>query len=187
MPIYDVTVPIRSPMPVYPGDPIPRLNRVRSLERGDFANLGLFSGSVHTGTHVDAPPHFLSEGATVEALSLETMVGAATVIELASKQHVTVQDLEEALAGTTPARLLLKTHNSELWAQDVFRPNFVALTTEAARWLVERAVRLIGIDYLSVEPYPATEFTVHQALLSAGIVIIEGLDLRGVPPGDYML
>lgn len=187
MPIYDVSVPIRSRMPVYPGDPAPRLNRVKSLERGDFANLGLFAGSVHTGTHVDAPWHFLREGATVEALSLETMMGPATVVSLETTTHITASDLERALIGRTPVRLLLKTRNSNFWGEDAFRPDFVALTTEAAQWLVEHRVGLIGIDYLSVEPYPAKEFPVHLTLLGAGVIIVEGLDLRGVPAGEYTL
>ena len=187
MPIYDVSVPIRPRMPVYPGDPAPRLNRVKSMDRGDFANLGLFAGSLHTGTHVDAPWHFLQDGATVEALQLETMIGPVTVVEIETTQHITPEDIEASLANRTTTRLLLKTRNSDLWEEDAFRPDFVALTPEAAQWLVGRGVRLIGIDYLSVEPYPASEFPVHLTLLSAGVVIIEALDLREVPPGDYTL
>jgi arylformamidase len=187
MAYYDVSVPIRPHMPVYPGDPVPRLNRVKRLERGDVANLGLFAGSLHTGTHVDAPYHFIEDGATSETLSLETLIGPATVVTIDTHRHVTAKDLEAAVAGRWPQRLLLKTRNSGFWAEDAFRPDFVALTPEAAQWLVAHGTRLIGIDYLSVEPYPAQEFPVHLTLLRAGIIILEAVDLRDVPPGDYML
>ena len=174
-------------MPVYPGDPAPRLNRVKRLDRGDVANLGLFAGSLHTGTHVDAPFHFIEHGPTSEALSLDIMIGSATVVAIETTQHMTAQDLEVALAGRTPERLLLKTRNSSFWAEDTFRPDSVALTPGAAEWLVSRGIRLLGIDYLSVEPYPAQAFPVHLALLQADVVIVEALDLRNVPPGDYTL
>jgi len=174
-------------MPVYPGDPQPRLTSAMSLSKGHVANVGLFAGSLHTGTHVDAPRHFLADGLSVDALPLEAMVGPALVAAVETSQHITAEDLVVALAGRSPTRLLLKTRNSNHWSDDVFRAEFIALTPEAAVWLVARGVRLVGIDYVSIEPYPAPGFPVHRILLEAGVIIVEGLDARGVPPGDYML
>ncbi len=187
MTIYDVSVPIRPRMPVYPGDPAPRLSQAMSLARGHIANVGLFAGSLHTGTHVDAPYHFIADGAAVDALPVEAMIGPATLVALETAQHITVADLTSALGERRPSRLLLKTRNSSLWGEDAFRPDYVALTLGAAEWLVAQGTRLVGIDYVSIEPYPSQEFEVHHVLLGAGVVVIEALDLREVPPGDYTL
>jgi len=185
--IYDVSVPIRPHMPVYPGDPAPRLSQAMSLARGHVANVGLFAGSLHTGTHVDAPYHFIADGAAADALPVEAMIGPATVVAVETAQHITVADLALALGERRPSRLLLKTRNSTLWAEDAFQPDYVALTAGAAEWLVSQGVALVGVDYISVDPYPSEGFPVHRVLLGAGIVIIEALDLREVPPGDYTL
>jgi arylformamidase len=175
--IIDVSVPIRAGMVIYPGDPDVRLQRVESIAGGDPANVSKLEFGVHSGTHVDAPLHFIDGGAGAQELPLEVLVGPCEV--------VTVEQLDAAALESIPEgveRVLFKTPNSELWAQDSFAETFVRLDGAAAEALVERGVKLVGVDYLSVGDHPA-----HLALLSAGVVPLEGLDLRGVEAGPYEL
>jgi arylformamidase len=140
----------------------------------------------HTGTHIDAPRHFFAAGAPVDALDLHVLVGPAHVFALPCDAQITVDDLHHLdLAGVQ--RVLFKTRNSALWDSPGFCADYVALTAPAARLLTEHGVRLVGIDYLSVDAYAQQDFPVHRTLLGAGVVILEGLDLRGVPPGAYEL
>lgn len=173
-------------MPVYPGDPTPRLNQSRSVARGDPYTISLLACGTHTGTHVDAPAHFIPGGLTIDQVPAEVLVGPAHVVEVQSEGHIEATHLA-ALLPAPPERLLLKTRNSALWALDSFRDDFVALTPSAAQWLVDHGVRLVGLDYLSIEPYGSHGFPVHHILLGAGVVAVEGLDLRAVPPGAYTL
>jgi arylformamidase len=176
MEIFDVSVPVQPGMVTYPGDPMVKLERVSAIADGAVANISRLDFGVHTGTHVDAPLHFIDGAPGTDQLPLDVLVGPARVIEATSLDA-------EGLAETELAeRVLLKTSNSELWSRDDFADDFVSLTEDGARLLVERGVRLIGIDYLSVGDEGA-----HHALLEAGVVAIEGLDLRGVDPGDYQL
>jgi arylformamidase len=170
--IVDVSVPVRPGMIVYPGDPEVRLERVRAIADGDVANLSRLDLGVHSGTHVDAPLHFVEGGGTVETLPLDVLVGPCFVVDSL--------DPEAVPAGAE--RVLFKTPNSRLWELDEFSEDFVALDAEAARALVERGVRLVGIDYLSIGDEEA-----HRVLLGAGVVAVEGLDLRAVEPGEYHL
>ena len=172
MQIIDVSVPVRPGMITYPGDPEVRLERVSSIADGDVVNLSRLDLGVHSGTHVDAPLHFVDGGASVEALPLDVLVGPCVVVD----------GLDAAAVPRGAERVLFKTRNSRLWERDEFSEDFVALDGEAARALVERGVRLVGIDYLSIGDEEA-----HQALLGAGVVAIEGLDLREVDPGEYRL
>jgi arylformamidase len=175
-------------MPVWPGSPGFRLIQTLSLARGDVANNSRLESDIHVGTHVDAPWHFLQDGATVERAPLDTLVGPAVVAYLPEARAVTAAALEGLELGETPQRLLLRTSNSELWRRGVreFREDFVALTVDAARWLVHRGVRLVGVDYLSVQRFHDGPET-HEVLLRAGVVIVEGLDLSAVTPGRYEL
>jgi arylformamidase len=184
---YDVSVPLRPGMPTYAGEPGPRLEHLKQIARGDSANVTALSLGSHTGTHVDAPHHFLDGRSTVEAMPLEALIGPAQVIELTEQRHITADDLEAASipAGTT--RLLLKTPNSRFWNDDEFHTDFVGLAEDAAQWLVERGFVLVGIDYLSIERFRSPEHEVHKILLEANVVIVEGLDLRQVTPGEYMM
>jgi arylformamidase len=145
--------------------------------------------SVHTGTHVDAPHHFLNDGRTVESMDLAVLTGPARVVLIPDEVNIidaAVLDEAEIPAGTE--RVLFKTHNSSLWqrGEKKFHPGFVSLSVEGADWLVEQGVRLVGIDYLSISPYK-NSFPTHQALLRAGTAILEGVDLSYVPPGSYEL
>ena len=153
------------------------LERVVSLEEGGAVNLSRLDFGVHTGTHVDAPLHFISAAAATETLALETLIGPARVLDLTAADNLDASTFDGCELGT---RVLLKTKNSELWESDDFAEDFLALDESAARRLVAEGVRLVGIDYLSVGS-PET----HRVLLGARVVIVEGLDLTGVSPGWY--
>ncbi len=187
MAIYDVSVPLRPGMVTYAGEPGPRLDFHSLLARGDSANVSALSLGSHTGTHVDAPHHFLDGAATVEAMPPEALVGPARVIEYAGAGHITAADLEAAALPDGVRRLLIKTANGRFWEDDTFHADFIGLAPDAAPWLAERRFLLVGIDYLSIEQFRSPTHAVHKALLGAGVVILEGLDLRKVPPGQYFL
>ena len=181
MQLLDITVPIREGMVTYPGDPTVHLERVKSLEAGATANLSRLDFGVHTGTHVDAPLHFIAGGAAAESLALEVCIGPAEVVDATDASgDVGVEHVDRMSDGAE--RVLFKTRNSELWDRDEFQREFARISEEAARALVDRGVRLVGVDYLSVGD-PVT----HRTLLAAGVVAVEGLDLRGVEPGRYRL
>ena len=184
MQIYDVTWPISPAMPIWPGHPPVVLERVASMEQGHRSNLSRLAGTVHIGTHVDAPIHFVAGGTDVTSLPLDVLIGPARVVELPEVNAITAETLARLdLSGVK--RLLFKTRNGQL-RQDEFDAGFVALTLDAAQWVRERGVQLVGVDYLSVE-HLGGDGSVHRALLGAGVVVVEGLDLRAVPPGDYEL
>jgi len=177
MEIIDISVPIRTGMITYPGDPDVRLERVTSIGAGAQANISKLDFGVHTGTHVDAPLHFIEGAAAADELPLDVLNGPCEVI--------TVEQLDAAAAESIPEgveRVLFRTPNSELWAQDTFPDEFERLNGAAAEALVARGVKLVGVDYLSVGDEDA-----HHVLLGAGVVPIEGLDLRGVAAGPYEL
>lgn len=182
MRIYDVSVPVRPGMVVYDGDPETLLERVSSLSDGDLVNLSRVSFSAHAGTHVDAPLHFLQDAPAVESLPLEALVGHAHVIDAtAVAGAIDGVALESLELPDDVERVVFKTTNSELWSRDEFVEDFVQIAPDAADALAAR-VRLVGVDYLSVGS-PET----HRALLSAGVVVVEGLDLREIAPGAYHL
>ncbi len=189
MSIYDITVPISPASPVWPDDPPVEFSLAESMDQGGQVNVTRISMSAHTGTHVDAPHHFLNDHRTVEAMSLEVLTGPCTVIQLPDDiDEITAEVLERTpiAAGTT--RLLFGTRNSRLWAKNSqeFERDFVAVTEDGAQWLVANGIRLVGVDYLSVAPFEDSGPT-HTVLLQAGVVILEGLDLSKVPRGFYDL
>jgi arylformamidase len=189
MRIYDVSVPISQNTPTYPGDPHIEIEQWAALARGDAANVSMLHFGAHTGTHVDAPAHFIEGAGRVEALPLDVLVGRARIIEIAddvraiNAGHIA----SEVTDGAT--RVLFKTRNSAFWANSAegFRTDFTYLAPDAARALVEKGVQLVGVDYLSVEQFKPERFETHTILLSNGVVIVEGLDLRAVAAGDYEL
>jgi arylformamidase len=183
MELLDISVPVWPGMVTYPGDPTVRLETVRSIADGAGYNLSRVEMGVHAGTHVDAPLHFIAGGAAVESLALDVLIGPAHVVDAISVEGALTAGVLETLAlPLGAARILFKTRNSELWERDTFAEGFAALAEDGARALVGRGVRLVGIDYLSIGDEGA-----HQALLGAGVVAVEGLDLRGVDPGEYTL
>jgi arylformamidase len=184
---YDVTVPVRPGIVVYPGDPPYEITRVASITDGAPANLSAISCTAHTGTHVDAPVHFLPGGGGVETLSLDAMTGPASVVDArAVEGNIDAETLRTLEVPAGAERVLFRTRNSALWRRRLFDADYVALTEDAAKELAARGVRLVGIDYLSVAPYDDPAPT-HVALLRAGVVILEGLDLSAVEPGPYTL
>lgn len=184
MKIHDVTWSISPVMPVWPGHPPVQLVRTRSMDDGETNNSSHMACSVHVGTHVDAPLHFVADGLDITALPLDILLGPARVIELPDVDLITVEALVRFdLDGVT--RLLFKTRNCHL-SCDVFHRAFVVIAPDAAKWLVDHGMKLVGIDYLSVEPF-GSDGSVHRILLGAGVILIEGMDLARVPPGDYTL
>lgn len=189
MRIHDVTVPIRPGMPVWPGDPQVELYRKAKLEDGKNANVSFLSLSVHTGTHVDAPFHFLSDGIPVDQLSLEVLVGLAEVVELPEEvQEINAEIVNSLDIISSVDRILFKTSNSAIWndPSNKFYIDFVGITADGAKALVKKGFRLVGIDYLSIAPFKRSKET-HETLLKAKMVVIEGLDLREINPGIYTL
>ncbi len=189
MRIYDITVPIQDITPTFPGDPGVSIQPFLALSRGDAANVSLLHFGAHTATHVDAPAHFIPGAATVAEMSLTSLMGPARVLEIpadadaVTPAHITPAQLQGA------QRVLFKTRNSAFWSEPEkgFRKDFTYIAPDAARLLAASGVLLVGIDYLSVEQFGLTEFATHLALLSHGVVIVEGLDLRAVPAGLYEL
>ena len=188
MRLYDVSLTITEDLPTWPGDPGVKLEKINQIQKGDMVNLTHISSSVHIGTHVDVPNHFLDKGGTVETIPLDLMVGPARVIELSTHKAISADDLRSVGISAKDQRLLIKTVNSKIWESGVqeFQEDFVALDGDAAAYLVECGLEVIGVDYLSVAPYQDLE-TTHKILLEAGILIIEGLDLSGIEPGPYRL
>ena len=189
MKIHDLTLSISPDLPVWPGDPAVVLEQVSFMDAGAHDNVSRLACGVHTGTHVDAPHHFMNDHRTVESLSLDVLVGPALVVQV--PQAVTVvnaQVLEQAAIPLGTLRLLVKTSNSSLWERGVkdFFTAFVGISADGADWLVQRGIKLIGIDYLSVAPYHQSIPT-HRTLLGVGMIILEGLDLSAVNPGNYAL
>ncbi|MGB3534796.1 MAG: cyclase family protein [Microcoleaceae cyanobacterium] len=186
--IIDISVGLQSQMPIWPGSRGFRLEQTMSLEAGEEANVSQLDTDVHVGTHVDAPWHFVTGGKTIEQLSLDVLMGEAVVAELPDVSAVTAKDLEALDLPQGTQRLLLHTRNSKLWENHVveFQKDFVALTADAAQWVADRGIRLIGVDYLSVQRYGDSTLT-HEILLGAETIVIEGLNLSGVQAGKYHL
>lgn len=189
MKLYDVTVPVFEGMPTWPKDPGVSLQLARSIARGDGANVTRLQMGAHTGTHMDAPFHFEAGGYGIDRIPLEVLVGPCRVFDLTTiPGHIDCAALQQCdLSGVT--RVLFKTRNSECWMRGdrEFNTRFLAIVADGAEWLVRQGVRLVGVDYLSVEPFGSKEHPVHHTLLKAEVAIIEGLDLSDVPAGDYEL
>lgn len=187
MEYFDISVPIRPGMPVYEGDPPVVVERVASIAAGDGLNLSRIAFGLHTGTHVDAPGHFIDGAPGADELPLDALVGPARVVDATGVTgDIDEVTLAELLIPQRTERILLKTRNSRLWGRGSFSADFAGLTRGAAEELVRRGVRLVGIDYLSIAPATDPAPT-HVALLRANVVILEGLDLRSIDPGEYML
>lgn len=188
MKIYDLSIPISTTMPIYPGDPPVAIDPILQIAAGDAANVSRLSFGNHTGTHLDPPIHFIPGGKTVDQLDLNVLVGSARVIDLTHVQHeITASDLERARIPRGTQRLLLKTRNSMLWRKSKFQKSFIGIAPDAAEWIVDHKIKLVGIDYLSVETFGAREPRTHRTLLGAGVIAVEGLNLTGIKPGKYTL
>jgi arylformamidase len=184
----DVTIPLRNGMPEWPGDKPFERTLTHTIAGGAGNNLSQFSCSAHIGTHMDAPLHFLPDAPSMDALAIEAVVGRARVIRIRDAEAVCPEELE-AHALQPGDRVLFRTRNSERrLAEREFATDFVYVSPDAARYLVERGVRTVGVDYLSVGAFrEESGRETHRVLLAAGIWIIEGLNLADVEPGEYEL
>jgi len=187
--IYDISLTISSDLPTWPDDPALELEQIRSMEKGAVVNVTRISSSVHVGTHIDAPRHFIADGSTVEQLPLDVLTGPCYVVQLPDGvEAITSEVLERTEITSEMKRILFGTRNSHLWArgETKFQTDFVGITEDGAEWLVEHGVQLVGVDYLSVAPY-SDLMTPHLTLLGRGVIIVEGLNLSNVMRGFYDL
>ena len=188
--IYDLTLPVSSGLPVWPGDPPFQIESLSSTAAGDEFNVSAIHMGTHTGTHVDAPRHMGLDRSGVDELSMDILIGGAWTCRFPSTvRALSAEALEAAGIPASTSRLLLATSNSGIWDAPVpeFTFEYMALTPDGADWLVARGIRLVGIDYLSIGQDGVEGLYVHRGLLDSGIVVIEGLDLRQLPEGACRL
>ena len=189
--IFDISAPLTAPLATWPGV-VERFHRdvVASPELGDPMNLSAIRMGAHCGTHVDAPCHFIEGARGIESVPLSALVGPAFVAEVDDEATVVSAEILDRLVPRDVSRVLLETRNSG-WSTsgEPFREDYVACDESVIEWILDRGVVLLGIDYLSVEPFDADDrdYPVHRALLGAGVAIVESVDLDGVPPGRYEL
>ena len=188
MELFDISLTISEELPTWPGDPKIKLTQISAIAEGETSNVTHFSGTVHIGTHIDAPDHFLDNGKTVEEIPLDLLVGPAHVVEIPSMGHITKDDITKAGFPKGLKRILFKTRNSKWWEtnENIFQEDFIGLASDGAEFLVESGIKVVGVDYLSVAPFQDPAPT-HKILLGKDILIIEGLNLSKVDPGEYTL
>ncbi|MBI5162520.1 MAG: cyclase family protein [Magnetospirillum sp.] len=190
MTLLDITLTLAPTLPAWPGEPHARLERLQDLANGDPCTVTRLDTVVHCGTHVDAPAHFIPGGAGIDAVPLDVLMGPCWVADVAdSVDSLTPRVLDGLGIPAEARRVLFRTRNSALWAQPAhdFHTDFVAFDRAGGDWAVARGLILVGIDYLSVEPFHHAEPWVHRTLLAAGIVPVEGLDLRAATAGWWQL
>jgi arylformamidase len=183
MKLIDVSVPLDATLPTYPGNTPFTLEATQRIAQGGSSNVSAIHMSAHAGTHVDAPRHFFDERGGVDSLSLEMLIGRTRVVEVTSRR-IDAEDLQP-FDLSEDVRVLVKTHNSRLWGDARFHADFVGVSESGAQYLIDRGVKLVGVDYLSVEIYKAPGKPAHHILLGHGAIVIEGLNLRDVAPGVY--
>jgi arylformamidase len=184
MKIYDVSIALDSAMPVFPGDPAFRSERLKSLKKDSYQLYEMSMGN-HAGTHVDAPSHFWKDGMAIDDIPLEVLNGRARVIEIHHPEKVDLPELKDSIR-MDDFRILFKTRNSLLWGKP-FTEDYIYLTERAANYLTENGIKLIGFDYLSIDRFGDQAFPAHKILLKNEIVLIEGLNLVEVEEGEYDL
>lgn len=183
--VLDVSVPIYPGMVVYPGDADVTIQMILAMDKGDAANLEAISMGLHTGTHCDAPRHFVRAAATIDEVPLDRFVGWAHVID-ATRVRSIEPDLLDTMPSVEGEILLFKTSNSDLWKEETFSQEFAYVSPGAANWLVQHRVKTVGVDYLSVERFGAPP-EAHRILLGAGVCLVEGLNLAAAEPGRWFL
>jgi arylformamidase len=182
--LLDGSVPLRQGLPTYPNNPPFELQPIQRIADGGTANVSRLVMGTHTGTHVDAPFHFFDDGIGVDELPLELLIGRARVVEITGRGGIAAEDLQQA-GLREDLRVLFKTSNSALWNSDTFHEDYAHITDSGARFLVEQGVKVVGVDYLSVEQFKKPGAPAHRTLLSNGVIIIEGLNLAEAEPGMY--
>jgi len=184
MKLIDVSVPLDTALPSYPNNLPFSLEPVKRLARGDSSNVSALHMSAHSGTHVDAPRHFFDEGTGTEALPLEMLIGRARVIEVRPRGGITAEDLG-GVDLSEDVRVLIKTPNSRLWGNPEFHKDYIGIAESGARFLVDHGIKVVGVDYLSVEVFKTPGAPAHHVLLGGGTIVIEGLNLSDVEAGQY--
>lgn len=180
----DVSVPLTPAIPVYPGNPPFEMEPVKRIAQGASSNVSRIAMGTHTGTHVDAPRHFIDGGAGVDALALDLLIGRAHVIDMPKRGGIGAEDLSRT-GLREDLRVLLRTPNSALWNGTGFKQDYTYLAEDGARYLLAQGVKLVGIDYLSVEQFKKPGAPAHRVLLDGGVIILEGLNLSDADPGMY--
>ncbi len=186
MKIIDISLSLAPDSITYPGDTPFSTERIKDLDSGELCNLSRLEMSSHSGTHLDAPTHFIREGKTIDEMPLYIYYGPVRVIDFGSKEKISAQDLKPYL-GTEVKRIICKTRGWELMKKGDFNENHPAFTADGAELLVQNQVQLVGLDFITVERGEGGKYPVHTTLLSNGIAILEGLQLEGVKPGNYIL
>lgn len=188
--ILDVSLPISPHMLTWPSDPGVSIEPASRISAGKAANVSELHCGTHTGTHIDPPLHFIADGTPIDRIPSEVLIGPAVVADLTGvRSTIGPEELESLDLAPGVERLLFHTRNSEFWRSEspAFTEDYVAVSADGARWLVDHGVRLVGIDYLSVEHRGTPGHPTHMTLLGAGVVIVEGLNLDRVAAGDYTL
>jgi len=188
MTIHDISLALTETLVAWPGDPTVRIRRLSDLEKGEQATVSEICMGVHSGTHIDAPAHFIPGGKTIDQIEPASLVGRALVVDVGDVGVITAEVLDGLAIPSAVKRLLFRTRNSRFWQEGMtaFQKNFAALNKEGAHWLAARKIRLIGVDYLSVALFEDPVST-HTILLAEDIVVVEGLDLSAVTAGFYHL
>ena len=187
--LIDISVPLDTALPTWPGSVGMKMERLSCFENGNQVNVSKLTCDVHTGTHIEAPLHFIPDGSSVTQIPLDILIGDVFVAYIPLANVITPSELASLEIPGGTERLLLRTRNSKLWkdGNGIFYPDYVALTRAAAQWIVERGIKLLGVDYLSVEIYSDQTSRTHKTLLSGGVIILEGLNLSEINPGIYEL
>jgi arylformamidase len=188
MKIYDISLSVHPDLPVWPDSQHVHIQRVFDQEKGDTATVSTVTLGIHTGTHLDAPLHFVRDGDAMESLELASLCGPALVYHARDADLLTADLFATLNIPSGTERLLIRTRNSDLWKHRnaEFRRDYVAVSADGAQWLVDHKIKVIGVDYLSVAPFNDL-ITPHEILLKAGIIPLEGLDLSQVDSGPYIL
>ena len=184
MKLIDVSVPLSPALPTYPGNTPFSLEPIQRIAKGDHANLSTLHMSAHAGTHVDAPVHFFDGAPGTDSLPIEMLFGRTRVVDITSRHGIDADDLA-SIDLSEDIRVLFRTPNSRLWGDPEFHKDYVGVTESGARHLVDRGIKVVGVDYLSVEKFKTPGAPAHHILLGGGTIVIEGLNLRDAEPGVY--
>jgi len=185
--LFDISLPVMNGGVIYPGNPEIHIEPQQDMAKGGSSNVSLLSIGSHTGTHVDAPKHMIQDGAGVDAIPLDALIGPALLIAFDDDVMAVTEAYLRAQPLAGHERVLLKTRNSRFIRERDFHRDYTYLAPDGAEYLVSLGVRLVGIDYLSIEQFHSGHHRAHKTLLSRGVVIVEGLDLSDPPPGTYEL
>jgi arylformamidase len=183
MKLIDISVPLDASLASYPGNTPFSLEAIKRIAKGDSSNVSSIHMSAHAGTHVDAPRHFIDGGGDADGLSLDMLIGRTRVIEVTSRT-IAAEDLAR-IDLSEDVRVLIKTSNSRLWGDPEFHKDYVGVSETGAKHLVDHGIKVVGVDYLSVEQFRFPGAPAHHILLGGGVIVIEGLNLRDVEPGVY--